>query len=103
MGETKKRKKNSKGGKLNTKKKLSSLVQKWSSVKEELASDEEYEEELAVKQQREATEWAAAQIKSGEAEGNANFVEVSGDWQKRREELMRKKDLEKRGEPGTAA
>ena len=60
------------------------------------AGDEE--EDVREKQAREGAEWASEQIKTGEAEGNANFVEVSDDWMKRREELMRKKEQDAKGE-----
>uniref|UniRef100_A0A5B6YZF6 WW domain-containing protein n=2 Tax=Davidia involucrata TaxID=16924 RepID=A0A5B6YZF6_DAVIN len=73
---------------LRSNKKVSSLVDKWKAAKEELHEDEEDEPEnayeiLEKKRQREIEEWRAQQIASGEAQDNANFQPLGGDWRKR--------------------
>jgi len=69
-------------------KKVSSLVDKWKAAKEELRGEEEEEPESALealerKRQKEIEEWRKQQITSGEAQENANFVPVRGDWRDR--------------------
>ncbi|KAJ6800078.1 formin-binding protein 4 isoform X1 [Iris pallida] len=79
---------------LRSNKKVSSLVDKWKAAKEELHGDEEEEEPenayevLEKKRQKEIEEWRARQIVSGEAQDNANFLPLGGDW---RERIKRKK------------
>ncbi|OAY65767.1 hypothetical protein ACMD2_00833 [Ananas comosus] len=69
-------------------KKVSSLVDKWKAAKEELHGEEDEEPESAYeilerKRQKEIEKWRARQISSGEAEDNANFVPLRGDWRDR--------------------
>ncbi|XP_020264339.1 formin-binding protein 4 isoform X2 [Asparagus officinalis] len=78
---------------LRSNKKVSSLVDKWKAAKEELHSEEDEEPEnayevLEKKRQKEIEKWRAQQIASGEAQDNANFLPLGGDW---REKLKRKK------------
>lgn len=79
---------------LRSNKKVSSLVDKWKAAKEELhGSDDEDESENAIevlekKRQREIDEWRMQQIASGEAQDNANFQPLGGDW---RDRVKRKK------------
>lgn len=79
---------------LRSNKKVSSLVDKWKAAKEELhGSDDEDESENAIevlekKRRREIEEWRMQQIASGEAQDNANFQPLGGDW---RERVKRKK------------
>uniref|UniRef100_A0A1D1YYL9 Formin-binding protein 4 n=2 Tax=Anthurium amnicola TaxID=1678845 RepID=A0A1D1YYL9_9ARAE len=73
---------------LRSNKKVSSLVDKWKAAKEELHGDEEDEPEnayevLEKKRQKEIEEWKARQISSGEAQDNANFLPLGGDWRER--------------------
>ncbi|MQL84736.1 hypothetical protein Taro_017227 [Colocasia esculenta] len=73
---------------LRSNKKVSSLVDKWKAAKEELHGDEEDEPEnayevLEKKRQREIEVWKARQIASGEAQENANFLPLGGDWRER--------------------
>lgn len=72
---------------LRSNKKVSSLVDKWKAAKEEL-HDEEDEPENALevlerKRQKEIEEWCARQVSTGEAQDNANFVPLGGDWRER--------------------
>ncbi|CAA6672425.1 unnamed protein product [Spirodela intermedia] len=77
---------NSGGGTtLRSNKKVSSLVDKWKAAKEELHGDEEDEPEnayeiLEKKRQKEIEQWKTRQIVSGEAQENANFLPLGGDW-----------------------
>lgn len=69
-------------------KKVSSLVDKWKAAKEELHGDEEEEPENALeilekKRQKEIEQWRARQVATGEAQDNANFVPLGGDWRER--------------------
>ncbi|OEL28450.1 hypothetical protein BAE44_0010532 [Dichanthelium oligosanthes] len=72
---------------LRSNKKVSSLVDKWKAAKEELRNEEEEPESaleaLERKRQKEIEEWRKQQIASGEAQENANFVPVRGDWRDR--------------------
>ncbi|CAN6201753.1 unnamed protein product [Urochloa humidicola] len=72
---------------LRSNKKVSSLVDKWKAAKEELRDEEEEPESaleaLERKRQKEIEEWRKQQIASGEAQENANFVPVRGDWRDR--------------------
>ncbi|XP_058112812.1 uncharacterized protein LOC131255900 isoform X2 [Magnolia sinica] len=73
---------------LRSNKKVTSLVDKWKAAKEELHGDEEDEPEnayeiLEKKRQREIEQWRARQIASGEAQDNANFQPLGGDWRER--------------------
>ncbi|XP_010274245.1 PREDICTED: uncharacterized protein LOC104609583 isoform X2 [Nelumbo nucifera] len=73
---------------LRSNKKVSSLVDKWKAVKEELHEDGEDEPEYAYeilekKRQKEIVQWRAQQIASGEAKDNANFQPLGGDWRER--------------------
>ncbi|XP_050237241.1 uncharacterized protein LOC126686965 [Mercurialis annua] len=73
---------------LRSNKKVSSLVDKWKAAKEELNENDEDEPENAYeilerKRQREIEEWHAKQIASGEAQDNANFQPLGGDWRER--------------------
>ncbi|KAG0467999.1 hypothetical protein HPP92_017327 [Vanilla planifolia] len=73
---------------LRSNKKVSSLVDKWKAAKEELHGEEEEEPEDALdalqkKRQKEIEEWRARQVASGEAQDNANFVPLGGDWRER--------------------
>ncbi|XWS51699.1 hypothetical protein CRYUN_Cryun11dG0006000 [Craigia yunnanensis] len=74
-------------------KKVSSLVDKWKAVKEELHENAEDEPEnvyeiLEKKRQREIEEWHAQQLASGEAKDNANFQPLGSDW---REKVKRRR------------
>ncbi|CAN1848013.1 hypothetical protein LINPERHAP1_LOCUS38753 [Linum perenne] len=96
---------------LRSNKKVSSLVDKWKAVKEEMHEDEEDEPENALeilekKRQKEIEEWRAKQITSGEAKDNANFQPLGGDWRekvKRRRALAAKEDGKKQPETGVDA
>lgn len=87
---------------LRSNKKVSSLVDKWKAAKEELRDEEEEEPESALealerKRQKEIEEWRKQQIASGEAQENANFVPVRGDWRdrvKRRRAEVKKESKE---------
>ncbi|CAL9098098.1 unnamed protein product [Musa textilis] len=73
---------------LRSNKKVSSLVDKWKAAKEELHGEEDEEPEDALeilekKRQKEIEEWRARQIASGEAQDNANFLPLGGDWRDR--------------------
>ncbi|CAL9057641.1 unnamed protein product [Musa banksii] len=73
---------------LRSNKKVSSLVDKWKAAKEELHGEEDEEPEDALeilekKRQKEIEEWRARQIASGEAQDNANFLPLGGDWRER--------------------
>ncbi|XP_027172591.1 uncharacterized protein LOC113772203 [Coffea eugenioides] len=72
---------------LRSNKKVSSLVDKWKAAKEELQEDEKEPENayeiLEKKRQRQIKEWHAQQIASGEAQENANFQPLGGDWRER--------------------
>eukprot|EP01018_Ginkgo_biloba_P025196 Gb_00628 [translate_table: standard] len=73
---------------LRSNKKVSSLVDKWKAAKEELHGSDEDENEAAYeslekKRQREIEEWRMQQIASGEAQDNANFQPLGGDWRER--------------------
>ncbi|CAN0857893.1 hypothetical protein LINGRAHAP2_LOCUS6975 [Linum grandiflorum] len=96
---------------LRSNKKVSSLVDKWKAVKEEMQEDDEDEPENALevlekKRQKEIEEWRAKQITSGEAKDNANFQPLGGDWRekvKRRRALAAKEDGKKQPEAGDDA
>ncbi|KAG8094405.1 hypothetical protein GUJ93_ZPchr0012g20005 [Zizania palustris] len=73
---------------LRSNKKVSSLVDKWKAAKEELHDEEDDEHESALdalerKRQKDIIEWCKQQIASGEAQENANFVPLGGDWRAR--------------------
>ncbi|KAH0459693.1 hypothetical protein IEQ34_012507 [Dendrobium chrysotoxum] len=72
---------------LRSNKKVSSLVDKWMAAKEELHGEEEEPENaleiLEKKRQKEIEEWRARQFATGEAQDNANFVPLGGDWRER--------------------
>ncbi|KAG8076104.1 hypothetical protein GUJ93_ZPchr0006g45608 [Zizania palustris] len=73
---------------LRSNKKVSSLVDKWKAAKEELHNEEDDEPESALdalerKRQKDIDEWRKQQIASGEAQENANFVPLGGDWRNR--------------------
>ncbi|XP_020596770.1 uncharacterized protein LOC110036624 [Phalaenopsis equestris] len=71
---------------LRSNKKVSSLVDKWKAAKEELHEEEEPESALEIlekKRQKEIEGWHARQIATGEAQDNANFVPLGGDWRER--------------------
>ncbi|KAF8779135.1 hypothetical protein HU200_002808 [Digitaria exilis] len=75
---------------LRSNKKVSSLVDKWKAAKEELHGDDDDDDEpesaleaLERKRQKEIEEWRKQQIATGEAQENANFVPVRGDWRDR--------------------
>ncbi|KAF8657372.1 hypothetical protein HU200_060143 [Digitaria exilis] len=75
---------------LRSNKKVSSLVDKWKAAKEELHGDDDDDDEpesaleaLERKRQKEIEEWRKQQIATGEAQHNANFVPVGGDWRDR--------------------
>ncbi|KAL3508335.1 hypothetical protein ACH5RR_027736 [Cinchona calisaya] len=72
---------------LKSNKKVSSLVDKWKAAKEELQEEEKEPESayeiLEKKRQREIEEWHAQQIASREANNNANFQPLGGDWRER--------------------
>ncbi|KAF0903397.1 hypothetical protein E2562_027691 [Oryza meyeriana var. granulata] len=91
---------------LRSNKKVSSLVDKWKAAKEELRDEEDEEPESALdalerKRQKDIDEWRQQQIASGEAQENANFVPLGGDWRdrvKRRREAKK----ERKSKPVTA-
>ncbi|XP_078432118.1 WW domain-containing protein isoform X2 [Wolffia australiana] len=88
---------------LRSNKKVSSLVDKWKAAKEELHGEDEDEPEDAVevlerKRQKEIEQWKARQIASGEAQENANFVPLGGDWRERlKRRLKRRAVLDEAG------
>ncbi|XP_039014110.1 formin-binding protein 4-like isoform X2 [Hibiscus syriacus] len=78
---------------LRSNKKVSSLVDKWKAVKEELQEDAKDEPEnaneiLEQKRKQEIAECYAQQLASGEAKYNANFQPLGGDW---REKVKRRR------------
>lgn len=84
----KKKKKGSKVGSslLSSKaRKVSSLVQKWQSIKqqEEPALDSSEDEEEEIDPSRQIEEWKKEQLTSGQAAYNPNFQEIKGDWRER--------------------
>ncbi|KAH7660260.1 WW domain-containing protein [Dioscorea alata] len=85
---------------LRSNKKVSSLVNKWKAAKEELHGDEDEDEEpenayevIERKRLKEIEEWRKRQIESGEAQDNANFLPLGGDW---RERVRRKREQKAR-------
>ncbi|KAI0504025.1 hypothetical protein KFK09_014972 [Dendrobium nobile] len=83
---------------LRSNKKVSSLVDKWMAAKEELHGEEEPENALEIlekKRQKEIEEWRARQFATGEAQDNANFVPLGGDW---RERVKRRRTAKVRAE-----
>lgn len=89
----KKRKKTGKiGSTLSSKaRKVSSLVQKWQSIKveePEIESEEEEDTDPDVVSQKQIEQWKLEQMTSGQAAYNPNFEEIKGDW---RERLLKKK------------
>ncbi|XP_074585981.1 uncharacterized protein LOC141841698 isoform X2 [Curcuma longa] len=74
---------------LRSNKKVSSLVDKWKAAKEELHGEDDDDEPvdaleiLEKKRQKEIKEWHARQIATGEAQDNANFLPLGGDWRER--------------------
>ncbi|XP_042407335.1 uncharacterized protein LOC121997139 isoform X1 [Zingiber officinale] len=75
---------------LRSNKKVSSLVDKWKAAKEELHGEDDDDDEpvdaleiLEKKRQKEIKEWHARQIATGEAQDNANFLPLGGDWRER--------------------
>ncbi|KAG1363779.1 histone acetyltransferase KAT6A [Cocos nucifera] len=88
---------------LRSNKKVSSLVDKWKAAKEELHGDEDEEPEnayeiLEKKRQKEIEVWRTRQIASGEAQENANFVPLGGDWRER----VKRRRAEAKAEAGEA-
>ncbi|CAN6164221.1 unnamed protein product [Urochloa humidicola] len=87
---------------LRSNKKVSSLVDKWKAAKEELRDEEEEPESaleaLERKRQKEIEEWRKQQIASGEAQENANFVPVRGDWRDRVKRRRAEAKMESKGE-----
>ncbi|KAJ3694748.1 hypothetical protein LUZ60_000125 [Juncus effusus] len=80
-------------------KKVASLVSKWKAASEEIHEEPESSiEALEKKRQREIEEWKANQIASGEAQDNANFVPLGGDW---RERVKRRRAKEAKKEQKT--
>jgi len=84
----KKKKKTSKVGSalLSSKaRKVSSLVQKWQSIKqqEEPALDSSEDEEEHNDPVRQIEEWKKVHLESGQAAYNPNFEEIKGDWRER--------------------
>lgn len=84
----KKKKKTSKVGSslLSSKaRKVSSLVQKWQSIKqqEEPVLDSSEEEEEVIDPRQQIEEWKREQLASGQAAYNPNFEEIKGDWRER--------------------
>ncbi|XP_048584971.1 formin-binding protein 4 isoform X2 [Nematostella vectensis] len=76
-------------------KKVSSLVQKWQTIKQQVAQEEEpeltsseEEEDMSDMNERMIEEWKRNQLVSGQAAFNPNFAEVKGDWRER----LKKKD-----------
>lgn len=65
--------------------KVSSLVQKWQSIKQQeepvLNSSEEEDEEIDPRKQIE--DWKREHLASGQAAYNPNFEEIKGDWRER--------------------
>ncbi|KAL9259874.1 Formin-binding protein 4-like protein [Drosera capensis] len=72
---------------LKSNKKVSSLVDKWKAVKEQIHDEEEEPDDaveiLERKRQREIEEWRLKQLASGVAKENANFQPLGGDWRER--------------------
>ncbi|XP_078165712.1 WW domain-containing protein isoform X3 [Carex rostrata] len=73
---------------LRSNKKVASLVNKWNAAKEELHGDDDDEPESAYealerKRQKAIESWRLHQLTSGEAQDNANFVPLGGDWRER--------------------
>ncbi len=70
--------------------KVASLVQKWQTVKaenRESSSAEDTDDE----EDRRIAKWRKEQLKTGTTD-NANFMVVTGDWRKKREDLLRKRE-----------
>ncbi|CAN6197939.1 unnamed protein product [Urochloa humidicola] len=93
---------------LRSNKKVSSLVDKWKAAKEELRDEEEEEPESALealerKRQKEIEVWRKQQIASGEAQENANFVPVRGDWRDRVKRRRAEAKKESEDEPVAAS
>lgn len=84
----KKKKKSSKVGTslLSSKaRKVSTLVQKWQSIKqqEEPTLDSSEDEEERIDPSRQIEEWKREHLSSGQAAYNPNFEEIKGDWRER--------------------
>lgn len=84
----KKKKKSSKVGTslLSSKaRKVSTLVQKWQSIKqqEEPTLDSSEDEEERIDPSRQIDEWKREHLSSGQAAYNPNFEEIKGDWRER--------------------
>jgi len=79
--------------------KVSSLVQKWQSIKqqEEPALDSSEDEEEHNDPVRQIEEWKKVHLESGQAAYNPNFEEIKGDWRERIRQRQAK------GKSGTAA
>ncbi|CAL5052519.1 unnamed protein product [Urochloa decumbens] len=92
---------------LRSNKKVSSLVDKWKAAKEELRDEEEEPESaleaLERKRQKEIEEWRKQQLASGEAQENANFVPVRGDWRDRVKRRRAEAKTESKDEPIAAS
>ncbi|XP_006656030.1 formin-binding protein 4 isoform X2 [Oryza brachyantha] len=89
---------------LRSNKKVSSLVDKWKAAKEELRDEEDEEPESALdalerKRQKDIDEWRKQQIASGEAQENANFVPLGGDWRDRVKRRRAEAKKEAKSEP----
>lgn len=71
---------------------VSSLVQKWQTVKQKVEEEENIEEEsededFETQSERRISEWKKDLVASGKMEHNPNFTEIQGNW---RERLKRK-------------
>ncbi|KAG8076095.1 hypothetical protein GUJ93_ZPchr0006g46353 [Zizania palustris] len=95
---------------LRSNKKVSSLVDKWKAAKEELHNEEDDEPESALdalerKRQKDIDEWRKQQIASGEAQENANFVPLGGDWRNRvkRRRAEAKKEAKRESIPASVS
>ncbi|KAJ4816616.1 WW domain-containing protein [Rhynchospora pubera] len=93
---------------LSSNKRVASLVNKWKAAKEELDGDYEDEPESAYealerKRQREIEEWRQHQIASGEAQDNANFVPLGGDWRERVKKKRATKAAKMKDAPETSS
>ncbi|KAJ3699198.1 hypothetical protein LUZ61_002903 [Rhynchospora tenuis] len=93
---------------LSSNKRVAGLVNKWKAAKEELDGDYEDEpgsayEALERKRQKEIEEWRRHQIARGEAQDNANFVPLGGDWRERVKKKRATKEAKMKDAPETSS
>ncbi|GAQ86117.1 hypothetical protein KFL_002710120 [Klebsormidium nitens] len=84
---------------LSSAKKVSSLMDKWKAAAQDAQPRKEgplSAEELERQKAAELEEWRRQQIASGEADKNANFAPVEGDWRKRVKKAQKQAEREAR-------